>query len=228
MQNNNNITNWPSSERPRERLVTAGPEALSDSELLAILLRNGRRGKNAIELAHELLDDFKGLQGIFSADFNRMKQHLGLGPAKFCQLKAALELSRRYLKESLQRKSAFRSSHDAHHFIASSLKNQTQEVFAALFLDNQHRLIQFERLFHGTINRANVHPRELVKRALQHNAAAVIIAHNHPSGSLSASSADKRITEEIKKALALIDIKLLDHIIVADNKTYSFKEHGLL
>jgi DNA repair protein RadC len=221
------ITSWPDAERPREKLINLGCEALSDGELLAILLSRGTRGKNALQLAHELLQHYQGLQGLCSANWQAMQQHSGIGLAKYCQLKAALELSRRHLQEPITRGSAIKNSQELHHFLISSLKPYQHEVFACLFLDVHHRVIRFEKLFHGTIHSANVHPREVVKKALEQNAAAVIVAHNHPSGSTEPSTADIEITKDLKKALELMQIPLIDHLIIAGNRAVSLAQLGV-
>lgn len=223
-----NIPKWPEQERPRERLKQLGAEALSDAELLAIILNQGRRGMNVLAVARELLVNFKGLRGLYSASFKQFCQQPGLGIAKYCQLQAGLELGRRHLQESIQRHGVIKEPQMAEQFIIASLQNLEQEVFACLFLDSQHRLIQFEKLFHGTIHMSNVHPREVVKRALAHNAAALIIAHNHPSGIATPSQADREVTQQIREVLRFLDIQLLDHIIVAGNQSTSFAKHGLL
>lgn len=222
------IQEWPLEERPRERLIQQGCEALSDAELLAIILGNGTKGKTAIDLARQLIQRFQGLRGLFSADIKSFCQLPGLGLAKYSQIQAALELSRRHLKESIVRNNAFTNPKQTKTFLMASLRNHECEVFACLFLDNQHRLICFEKLFHGTINLMTVHPREVVKRALQHNAAAVIVAHNHPSGVTTPSQADRELTQRLRQSLDLVDIRLLDHFIVGDTSVISFAEFGFI
>ncbi len=217
------IKDWPPSERPREKLLQAGPATLSDAELLAIFLRTGIAGALAVELARRLLGDFKGLRPLLNADLQTFSSGPGLGPAKYCQLQAVLEMSRRQLGESLQRGNVFSSPALTRRY----LREQSREVFARLFLDSQHRLIVYEPLFYGTIDSASVYPREVVKRALQLNAAALILAHNHPSGVAEPSQADRRITGRIGEALALVDIRLLDHFVVGDGEVVSLVErHG--
>lgn len=220
------ISNWPEEEQPRERLLKQGPEALTDAELLAILLRQGTFGINAIELARSLLTKFNGIRGLLQCSPNLLYQSPGFGPAKYCQLQAAFELSRRCLKENIRRDQPLCNSQLVKKFIVSSLLKYHQEVFAALFLDNHFRMIQFEKLFFGTINNATIYPREVVKRALYHNASALIVAHNHPSGIAEPSQADIEVTTLLKRALELVEIKLLDHFIIGDSTALSLAERG--
>lgn len=222
------ITDWPSAERPREKLLTLGPSALSDAELLAIFLRTGCAGKSAVDLARDLLAQFKGLRQLLESDKQAFCQARGLGEAKYTQLQAVLEMSKRHLNETLERGDSFTHAHQVKQFLTSQLRHQQREVFAVLYMDSQHCLIAFEEMFKGTINCAPVYPREIAKRALQHNAAAVILAHNHPSGLADPSQADRLITEDIFKALSLLDIKVLDHMIVGDVNVSSFAELGLI
>ncbi len=222
------ITDWPEAERPREKLLGRGAEALSDAELLAIFLRTGMPGKTAVDLARELLDTFGGLRGLLSADLARFCEAPGLGPAKFVQLQAVVEMSRRYLREAIDREDALSSPDATRAYLRARLRDHPHEVFACLFLDNRHRVIEFEELFRGTIDGASVHPREVVRRALAHNAAAVILAHNHPSGVAEPSQSDTTITRRLSEALALIDVRVLDHIVVGDGEPVSFAERGLL
>lgn len=222
------ISEWPINDRPRERLIKFQAQALADSELLAILLRHGSRGFSAIDLSRELLNRLGGLRGIFATDFITFCAQSGLGPAKYCQLQAAAELGRRTLREAMQNRQPIIHSRDAQDFMIASLRDYQQEVFAALYLDNKHRVIQFEILFYGTINMASIYPRELVKRALHHNSAAMIVAHNHPSGIADPSKSDMEITAWLKQALSLIEVKLLDHLVIADNQAISLSELGLL
>ncbi len=221
------ITDWPVDERPREKLLSRGPQALSDAELLAIFLRTGVAGKTAVDLARELLSMFGGLRPLLSADQPAFCSARGLGKAKFAQLQAVLEMGRRHLFEVVSRGDALVSPADTRDYLLLRMRDYHAEVFACLFLDNRHRIIEFEELFRGTIDGASVHPREIVKRALHHNAAAVIFAHNHPSGVAEPSRADEQITQRLTDALALIDVRVLDHIVVGD-KTVSFAERGLL
>lgn len=222
------ITDWPEQERPREKLLSQGANILSNAELLAIFLRTGTRGKTAIDLGRELLQQFGSLRHIVAADQASFCQHLGLGVAKYAQIQAALEIARRYLQETLQQGDVMANPKDTHHYLSIRLRNYEHEVFACLFLDNAHRVLHYDELFHGTINSATIHPREVVKRALGYNAAAVIFAHNHPSGTVNPSEADKYITLQLKQALNLVDIRVLDHIIIGAGATLSFAEQGLL
>jgi len=221
------ITDWPLEERPREKLLALGSEALSDAELLAIFLRTGIRGKTAVDLSNDLLEGFSGLRRLLMADQQDFCEHNGLGPAKYAQLQAVLEMARRYLSAGLQRGDSLTSPQETRQYLSSQLRDYTHEVFAVLFLDQRHRVIQFEEMFRGTIDGASVYPREVVKKALEHNAAAVIFAHNHPSGVAEPSQSDERITQRLKDALALVDIRVLDHFVVGD-EVVSFAERGLL
>jgi len=222
------ITDWPADERPREKLLLRGPAALSDAELLAIFLRTGIVGKTAVDLARELLDEHGGLRALLDADQKQFCRSKGMGAAKYVQLQATLEMGRRHLDERMRRGDALENPHDTRRFLSARLRDYPHEVFACLFLDNRHRVIQFEELFVGTIDGASVHPREVVKRALHHNAAAVILAHNHPSGIAEPSQADQHITRRLRDALALVDIRMLDHFVVGDGELTSFAERGLL
>lgn len=222
------ITDWPVHERPREKLLQRGPQALSDAELLAIFLRTGIPGKTAVDLARELLECFGGLRPLLEADYSEFCRGRGLGLAKYVQLQACLEMGRRHLEAKLTRGDALTDPQATQHYLMACLRAYPFEVFSCLFLDNRHRVLAFEELFRGTIDGASVHPREVVKRALAHNAAAVILAHNHPSGVTEPSRADEMITRRLKEALALVDIRVLDHIIVGDGETLSFAERGLL
>jgi len=220
------ITDWPEQERPREKLLSRGAQALSDAELLAIFLRTGTKGLSAVDLARQLLLQFGSLNTLMhtnQADF--CKGH-GLGNAKYVQLQAVLEMSRRYLHESISKKSTLSNPDDTKRFLQSQLAGQQREVFACLFLDNKHQVIAFDTLFYGTIDGASVYPREVVKSTLQHNAAAVIFAHNHPSGDPEPSQADINITQQLIEALKLIDVRVLDHIIIGLASTSSLAELG--
>ena len=223
------ITDWPDDERPREKLLQRGPASLSDAELLAIFLRTGIRGKTAVDLARDLLKEFGTLRALLESDFERFKQSPGLGMAKYAQLQAVLEMARRHLRQTLERQDALTSPDLTRQFLAATMRAYPHEVFACLLLDNQHRVIEFRELFRGTIDGASVYPREVVKTALAYNAAAVIFAHNHPSGIAEPSEADRLITHRLKQALNLVDIRVLDHFIVGDgDRAYSFAENGLL
>jgi len=222
------IKDWPAQERPREKLLEKGAEALSDAELLAIFLRTGIAGKTAVDLARELLTEFGSLQALLNADQTRFCQAKGLGSAKYAQLQAVLEMAKRHFVEILQRGDALTSPEATRAYLSAQLRGYSYEVFACLFLDNQHRVILLEELFRGTIDSASVYPREVVKRALFHNAAAVIFAHNHPSGINEPSQSDRQITEKLKQSLLLFDIRVLDHFIIGDGQPYSFAEHGVL
>ncbi|MFT5083497.1 MAG: DNA repair protein RadC [Lentisphaeria bacterium] len=222
------ITDWPLNERPREKLLTLGPTMLTDAELLAIFLRTGCAGKSAVDLARELICTFGSLRALLGASREDFCLGLGLGQAKYAQLQAVLEMSRRHLAEQLQQGILLDSSRTVKNFLTAHLRHKRAEVFAALFLDSQHRLIAFEELFHGTLDAAAVYPREVIKSAISHNAAAVIFAHNHPSGVNEPSLADRAITQTLIKALDLIDIRTLDHLIVGEGDVFSFAENNLI
>ncbi len=222
------IAHWPVAERPREKLLSKGPAALSDAELLAIFLRTGVRGKTALDIARELLKGFGGLRALLAADEKTLCTRPGLGPAKYAQLQASLEIARRYLGEGLQRGGTLTSVAETKSYLQAWLRDAPRELFCCLFLDNRHRVIAREELFAGTLNGAAVYPREVVRRALNYNAAAVVFVHNHPSGVAQPSNADKQLTYRLREALALIDVRILDHFIVGDGETLSFTELGLL
>lgn len=222
------IRNWPAAERPREKLLELGAAALSDAELLAIFLRTGCAGMSAVDLATELLQRFGSITGMLAADKTTFCGARGLGEAKFVQLQAVMELARRHLGEQLNRENVFTSVALVSEFLLAQLRHCEQEVFAVLFMDSQHRLIVWEKLFYGTIDGASVHPREVVRRAIQHNAAAVILAHNHPSGVAEPSEPDQQISHRLKSALALVDVRVLDHVVVGSGYTVSMAERGML
>ena len=222
------ITDWPAAERPREKLIELGAEALSDAELLAIFLRVGVTGKSAVDLARDLLTQFGSLNGIFAATEHELSQVHGIGTSKYVQLQAIFEMSRRALSEQLQSRDVLNSPQAVRDYLVLKLGSLTKEVFLVLFLDTQNRLVAREEMFSGSLKETSVYPREVVKRALHHNAASVIFAHNHPSGIAQQSQADELLTKQLKQALALIDVRVLDHFIVAGNNTLSFSECGLL
>jgi len=217
---------WPEKEKPREKLLQSGSHSLSDSELLAIFLRTGTTGKNVIELAREIIQHFGSLKMLFSASEEEFCQIKGLGRAKFVQLQACLEMSQRYLKEQIAKQNAMENPNQVKEYVQSRLMNKSNEVFAAIFLDNQHHVIAFEELFFGTINASSVHPRVVLQGCLKYNAAAVIVAHNHPSGVAEPSISDIDITMTLKTALNLIDVRLLDHLVVASHQVVSLAERG--
>jgi DNA repair protein RadC len=222
------IRHWPDGERPREKLLERGAHALSDAELLAVLLGSGVRGLSAVELARALIVEFGSLRSLLNAERTRLTRERGIGPARYAVLNAALELARRHFREALRIGPALAGPEATRTFLLAQLRDRPYEVFCCLYLDNRQRLIVFEELFRGTIDRAGVHPREVLRQTLRHNAAAVIFAHNHPSGVLEPSQADELITRRLKEALALLDVRVLDHFIIGDGACYSFSEHGLL
>ncbi len=222
------IKNWPVSERPREKLLANGAHCLSDAELLAVILgASGRRGSDAVAHARELLASHRSLRGLLTADRQTCIGH-GLGKVGYCRMQAALELSRRHYAEALRSGPALDSPQATRDFLVTRLRDTPHELFCCLHLDNRHRLIAFEELFRGTIDGASVYPREVVKQALARNAAAVILVHNHPSGVAEPSQADELVTRRLREALQLVDIRVLDHLIVADNGCMSMAEKGLL
>jgi DNA repair protein RadC len=220
------ITDWPTDQRPRERLIHHGPQALSDAELLAVFLRVGVSGKSAVDLGRDMVTHFGSLNGLFSASLDDFSALNGLGPAKFAQLQAVMELARRALAEELEVGLPLNSPQTVTQYLQLLLAAKPYESFAVLFLDVKNRLIACEELFRGTLTHTSVYPREVIKTALAHNAAALIVAHNHPSGTPEPSAADHALTQALKQALALVDIRLLDHFIVAGKRSYSFAEHG--
>ena len=220
------IRDWPAAERPREKLLEQGSASLSDAELLAIFLRTGVSGKSAVDLARHLLAEFGSLRALLEADLNAFCRQLGLGPAKFSQLQAVLEMGRRHLAERLRRDSALESPQAVRDYLKSLLRHEPHEVFGCLFMDSKHRMLAFEVLFRGSIDSASVYPRQVVKRALAHNAAAVIFCHNHPSGITEPSQADRTLTQRLTEALDLIEVRVLDHFIVGDGESLSLVEYG--
>ena len=222
------ITDWPLQERPRERLLALGPQSLADAELVAILLRTGVKGKSAVDVARQLLGRFGSVTALLEAGTERIAETPGLGEAKLAQLQAALELARHALKEEMSSRDALSSPRAVRDYLRLALAGREHEVFVALLLDAQHRVTACEELFKGTLTQTSVYPREVVKCALRHNAAAIIFAHNHPSGVAEPSHADEILTRSLKAALALVEIQVLDHFIVAGTRTMSFAERGLL
>ncbi len=221
------IQDWPELERPREKLLALGARQLSDAELLAIFLRTGIAGKSAVDLARELLADFGSLRALLTCDRRAFCARKGLGDAKYAQLQAVLEMARRHLAESLTREDALTSPDAARRYLQAQLRDREHEVFACLMLDNRHRVIAFRELFQGGIDGASVYPRVVVKQALADNAAAVILAHNHPSGVAEPSQSDIAITRRLVDALALVDIRVLDHLVIGD-EVVCFSERGLI
>jgi DNA repair protein RadC len=222
------ITDWPEGERPREKLLERGAAALSDAELLAIFLRVGVTGKSAVDLARDLLQHFGGLTRLFSAAQTEFSAFPGMGPAKYAQLQAVLEMARRALGEDMKQGDALNSPRAVRDYLRLLLGGRNHEVFMVLFLDAQNRVLASEELFRGTLTQTSVYPREIVVRALHHNAAGVILAHNHPSGVAEPSQADRWLTDQLKTALGLIDVKVIDHFIVAGSEGFSFCERGWL
>jgi len=218
----------PEDARPREKLLQRGAAALSDAELLALLLRTGIRGKNVVMLAQELVDGFGGVAGLLHTTPQALRSVKGLGPAKRAELLAVVELARRALAEPLRERAVFDSPRAVADYLRLQLGHKQHEVFAVLFLDNQHRLLALEELFRGTLTQASVYPREVVLRALHHHAPAVILAHNHPSGTAEPSPADRNLTQALKSALSLVDVRVLDHFIVTGTQCQSMAELGAL
>ena len=222
------LKDLPEDARPREKLLARGPGALSDSELLALLLRTGLPGKNALQMGQELLDTFGGVAGLLHTSPDALKRIKGLGPAKRAEIVAVLELARRALAEQLKEKTLFDTPQTVRDYLQLQLGSRAHEIFAVLFLDSQHRLLALEELFRGTLTQTSVYPREVVVRALAHNAASVVLAHNHPSGSAQPSRADEALTQTLKAALGLVDVRVLDHFVVTSTQAVSMAELGLL
>ncbi|MGC9163116.1 MAG: RadC family protein [Thiomonas sp.] len=222
------IADLPAETRPREKLLARGPQALADAELVAIVLRTGVRGQSAIDLAAALLARFGGLHGLLNAPSQQLRQIKGLGAAKYAEIAAVLELARRALSEQMQQQPLFDSPAAVRDYLRLWLGPQPVEIFAALFLDNQHRLIATEEMSRGTLAHTSVYPREIVKAALRLNAAALILAHNHPSGVDEPSAADRALTQTLRSALALVEVRVLDHLVVTRQSVFSFAERGLL
>jgi DNA repair protein RadC len=222
------ISDWPPQERPREKLLSHGPSALSDAELLAIFLRTGIKGMGAVDMARALLNQFGSLRHLLNVSESEICQTKGIGQAKFAQLQAVLELGKRYSAELLNKSNVFNSAEQTEAFLLAKLRDQPNEVFAMLLLDSQHRLIKYRPMFYGTIDSASVYPRVLLKQALDDNAAAIILAHNHPSGIAEPSQADVHITKRVVAAFNLVDIKVLDHFVIGDGVAVSFAARGLI
>ncbi|MBX9607092.1 MAG: DNA repair protein RadC [Gammaproteobacteria bacterium] len=222
------IRDWPAAERPREKLLREGSDSLSDAELVAVLLRTGVRGADAVSLARQVLSTLGGLRGLLEARQERLADCQGCGPATYATLHAALELGRRYVYAALEREGPLENPHAASQYLVSRMKAYEREVFACLFLDTRHRVITLRELFFGSIDSATVHPREIVKSCLELNCAAIILAHNHPSGVAEPSAADGAITRRIVDALALIDVRVLDHLVVGEREAVSMAALGML
>lgn len=220
------ISDWPEDQRPRERLIKQGAQALSDAELLAIFLRVGVKGKSAVDLGREMVMRFGSINGLFAAELKEFSSINGLGEAKYAQLQAALELARRALAEDMRAGDVLNSPHAVRQYLQLFLGHKPYESFVGLFLDVKNRLVETRELFRGTLTQTSVYPREVVKAALACNAAGIIFAHNHPSGEVTPSAADRALTRTLKQALALVDVRLIDHFIVAGTEMHSFAEHG--
>lgn len=222
------IRHWPPDEQPRKKLVKQGSAALSDAELLALLLSHGTKGQSAVTLARSLVQHFGGLRPLCDASYQKLCNQAGIGVVAYSRIQAILELGRRYLYETISRGDAFENPSDTRRFLSAKLRHLRHEVFGVMFLDNAHRVIAFEELFHGTINGASIYPRVVLQRALTLNAAAVIFAHNHPSGIAEPSSADRQITETLCNVLAVVDVRVLDHFVIGETEAISFAERGLI
>ena len=222
------ISRWPATERPREKLLRQGAHSLSDAELLAIFIGSGTRSRTAVDIGRELIDRFGGIRSILNANQQLLCQCSGLGPARYALLQASKELGKRYHGEKLIRRGTLSSPQQVSDYLIRQLRDRQREVFVVIYLDNRHRIIQYEELFAGSISGASVHPREVVKNVLLHNAAAVIIAHNHPSGIAEPSHSDALITRKLQEALKLIDVTLLDHLIIGDGEYVSLSDRGMM
>jgi DNA repair protein RadC len=222
------ISEWPENERPRERLLTHGPSELSDGELLAVLIGCGRRGFNAVDVARQLISEFGSLREFLSAEPRRCLSQLGIGPARYATMQAALELARRHYGHSIRSGSALTAGAELRQFVLAELRDKPYEVFCVLYLDVHHRLMSFHELFRGTTDGASIYPKEVVREVINRNAFAVMFAHNHPSGSPEPSQADRMVTRRLRDALALIEVKVLDHLIVGETRCVSFADRGLL
>lgn len=222
------IKDWPDQERPREKLLKQGASALSDAELLAIFLRTGVQGDSAVDLARQMITQHGSLRGVLGASVDEFCRLRGLGTTKYAQLQAALEVGRRYLAEQMGRGEILDSPQATRDFLNLKLRHLSHEVFACLFLDNQHQVLEYEEMFRGTLDGASVYPREIVKRALALDAKALIFAHNHPSGIAEPSTADQALTRRLQEALDLVEIRVLDHFIIGEGQPFSFAERGML
>jgi len=222
------IRDWPRRERPREKLLELGPVALSDAELLAIIIGSGSRGRSAVDVGRDLIKTFGSLREFLTADPKECLKQRAIGPACLARLRAALELARRHHLDAIRIGPALNGTQSTSTFLQAQLRDKPYEVFCCLYLDTRYRLIAFEELFRGTVDTATVHAREVVRQALAHNAVSVIFAHNHPSGVAEPSGADELITRQLKESLALVNVKVLDHIVVGDRRCTSFTERGLL
>ena len=222
------IKDWPESERPREKLLRKGPEALSDTELVALFVRSGTRGRTAVDLARGAVVVAGGLRGLLDLTRQDLCRLPGFGPARYVELQACLEIGRRHLAERFDRGKPLTTPVETSRFVMAKLRDHPFEVFSCLFLDNRHRVIEFEEMFRGTIDGTTVHAREVVRRTLNHNAAAVIFAHNHPSGEAEPSQADRFLTDSLVSALAMVEVRVLDHLVVGDGECVSFVERGLM
>lgn len=221
------IRNWPSAIRPREKLINEGAQSLSDAELIAIILRTGARGKSVVELAQELLNTFGDIRGLLACELAELQKFKGLGPVKYTQIAAIKAIAHRNLKSELKSQPSLDNPRSAADFLLTTMRDYKHEVFACLLVNNRNQLIRYVELFSGSINGASIYPREVLKLVLRLNAAAIIFAHNHPSGTCYPSVADKDITQRLKEALDLVDVRVLDHIIVGET-TFSMAEHGML
>ena len=222
------INDWPASERPQEKLLSRGAEALSDAELLALFIRSGTPGKTAIDIGRDLLGRFGGLRQVLLAEQSTLCATPGCGPARFATIQGALELGRRFLDQTLRKQGPLSSPSQAADFLTHQLRDRKREIFAVIYLDTRHQVIDYEELFQGTLNGATVHPREVVRSALFHNASALIIAHNHPSGIAEPSESDTTLTRRLRESLNLVDIRLLDHLVIGDGEFVSMSDRGLI
>jgi DNA repair protein RadC len=222
------ISDWPMNERPRERLLAKGPDGLTDGELLAVLIGSGKRGLTAVDVARRLIRDFGSLREFLCAEPGRCLDQLGIGPARYASMQAALEIARRHYGHAIRSDSALAAPSEMRSYVLTQLSDKPYEVFCVLYLDVHHRLVSFQELFRGSTDGANIYPKEVVREVISRNAFAVIFAHNHPSGSAEPSTADKHVTRRLKAALELIDVKVLDHLIVGETRCVSFAERGLL